>query len=157
MTTWPDSRFRRGVYNQRTSCIIWSCNTRIMLKGWQTWESTSRGLSIAVREILYSDYSGLRGAEYEAAVDETVEEVLKLPDGATAPSITNVKGTSMSPATAAKGREVVALVKKKNLKGPTVLVGVSGLVGSVVGLLQIDVHMAKTLEEAKEWVVTHPE
>ena len=109
------------------------------------------------QKILYSDYSGLRGAEYEVAVDETVEEVLKLPDGVTAPSITNVTGTSMSPTTAGKGREVAALVKKKNLKGPTVLVGVSGLVGSVVGLLQIDVHMAKTLEEAKEWVVTHPE
>jgi hypothetical protein len=109
------------------------------------------------QKILYSDYSGLRGAEYEEAVDETVEEVLKLPDGATAPSITNVKGTSMSPATAAKGREVAALVKKKNLKGPTVLVGVSGLAASVVGLLQIDVHMAKTLEEAKQWVLSHPE
>src|SRR5512137_1008973 len=90
------------------------------------------------QKILYSDYSGLRGAEYEEAVDETVEELLKLPDGAAAASITNVKATSMSPATAAKGREVAALVRKKKLKGPTVLVGVSGLAASVVGLLQID-------------------
>ena len=109
------------------------------------------------QKILYSDYSGLRGAAYEAAVDETVEELLKLPDGTTAPSITNIQGTSMSPTTAAKGREVVALVKKKNVKGPTVIFGVSGLVGSVIGLLQMDVHTAKTFEEAKEWVLTHPE
>jgi hypothetical protein len=109
------------------------------------------------QRILFSDYSGLTGAEYEAAVDETVEELLKLPDGATAPSITNIKGTAMSPTTAAKGRKVAALVKKKILKGPTVVVGVSGLVGSVIGLLQMDVHMAKTLEEAREWIVSHQE
>ena len=109
------------------------------------------------QKILYSDYSGLKGADYEAAVDETIQELLKLPDGATAPSITNVKGTTMSSVTAAKGREAAALVKKKNLKGPTVIVGVSGLVASVVSLLKSDVHMAKTLEEAKEWVLSHPE
>jgi hypothetical protein len=109
------------------------------------------------QKILYSDYSELKGAGYEAAVDETLAELLKLADGTIAPSITNIKGTAMSPASAAKGREVVALVKKKNLKGPTVIVGASGLVGSVIGLMQIDVHIAKTLEEAKEWVVTHPE
>lgn len=108
------------------------------------------------QKILYSDYSGLKGADYEAAVDETLAELLKLPDGTTAPSITNIKGTAMSPASAAKGREVVALVKKKSLKGPTVIVGASALVGSVVGLMQIDVHIARTLEEAKEWIANNP-
>jgi len=109
------------------------------------------------QKILYIEYSGLQGADFEAAVDETMEELLKLPDGVTAPSITNFKGNRMSSVTAAKGREVAALVKKKKLKGPTVIVGISGLAASVVGLLKPDVHMAKTIEEAKEWIVSHPE
>lgn len=108
------------------------------------------------QKILYSNYSGLGPAEYEAAVDETMDELLKLPDGMIAPSITNVTGTTMSTVTAAKGRRVADLTKKKNLKGPTVLVGVSGLVGSVAGLM-FDVHFAKTLQEAKEWIVSHPD
>ncbi|MDM7999402.1 MAG: hypothetical protein QUS33_05215 [Dehalococcoidia bacterium] len=109
------------------------------------------------QRILYSDYSGLKGSDYEAAVDETLAELTKLPDGITAPSITNIKGTAMTPRTAAKGREVAALVKKKRLKGPTVVVGASGLAASVIGLMQVDIHLAKTLEEAKEWIVENPQ
>jgi hypothetical protein len=108
------------------------------------------------QRILYSDYSGLKGADYEAAVDETLAELLKIPDGTSAPSITNIKGTTMSPATAAKGREVAELVNKKRLKGPTVVVGASALAGSVISLMQADIHVAKTPEEAKQWVVDHP-
>ena len=109
------------------------------------------------QKILYSDYSGLKGAEYEAAVDETLAELLRIPDGTTAPSITNIKGTTMSPATAAKGRQVAELVTKKKLKGPTVVVGASALATSVISLMKTDIHVAKTLEEAKEWVVNHPQ
>ncbi|MBN2099582.1 MAG: hypothetical protein JW753_08305 [Dehalococcoidia bacterium] len=108
------------------------------------------------QRILYSDYSGLKGAAYESAVDETLAALLKIPDGTTAPSITNIKGTAMSSATAAKGRQIDALVKKKKLRGPTVVVGASALAGSVISLMQADIHVAKTLGEAKEWIVNNP-
>jgi hypothetical protein len=109
------------------------------------------------QRILYSDYSGLKGADYEAAVDETLAELLKIPDGTTAPSITNIKGTTMSNLTSGKGRQITALLKKKNLSGPMAMVGVSELVGAVVRLLQPNVHTAKSVEEAKEWVVSQSE
>lgn len=108
------------------------------------------------QKILYSDYSGLKGAAYESAVDETLAELLSIPDGATAPSITNTNGTTMSPATAAKGWQVAELVTKKRLKGLTVVVGASALAASVISLMQTDIHAAKTLEEAKEWIVNNP-
>jgi hypothetical protein len=109
------------------------------------------------KKILYSDYSGLKGAEYEAAIDETIEELLNMPDGTVAPSITNIKGTTMSNLTSGKGRQITALLKKKNLSGPMAMVGVSELVGAVVRLLQPNVHIAKSVEEAKEWVVNQSE
>jgi hypothetical protein len=106
------------------------------------------------KKILYNDYSGLSGAEYEAAFEETIEELVNLPDGSIAPSITNLKGASISDLTASRGQQMAALVKKKKLRGPVVVVGVSDLVGSLARLMRSNVHKAKTLEEAKDWVVS---
>jgi hypothetical protein len=106
------------------------------------------------KKILYSDYSGLKSAEYEAAIEETIEELLNLPDGTIAASITNVKGTTMSNLTSAKGRQITALLKKKKLSGPTAVVGMSELVGTVARMMQPNVHTTKTVEEAKDWIVS---
>ena len=47
--------------------------------------------------------------------------------------------------------------RDRKLVGPSAIVGASELVASVTKMIQPSVYIAKTVEEAKDWLVSQPE
>lgn len=109
------------------------------------------------KKILLSDYAGLKGEEFLAAIDATRKELMKLPVGAYHRTLTVITDTDMSPASAAKGQAISDLIRERRLVGHQAIVGASGPVESVIPVIKPGVHLAKTIEEAKDWLVSQPE
>lgn len=108
------------------------------------------------KRILFNNFAGLAGAEYMAAVEASQQELQKLPDGTHYLSLTDTTHVTLTAEMSAKGREVMAMVKKKKLVPVAAIVGISGIAATVAKLVQPTMYFAKTLEEAKEWLVAQP-
>ncbi len=109
------------------------------------------------KKILVNDYSGLKGEELLTALEATHKETLRLPIGSHRREVTILTDTSMTPESAAKGRVIEETIRERGLVGPRAMVGAKVIVGSVSQLIAQDLHMAKTVQEAKDWLVSQPD
>jgi hypothetical protein len=105
------------------------------------------------KKILFSNYSGLTGAECLEAMEATRQALLKLPAGSSYLGLTDISNTSMSVQLTAKSKELVAVAEEKGLSQKAAIVGGTGLITSVTRLIRPTIHFAKDIEEAKEWLV----
>lgn len=109
------------------------------------------------KKILVNDYSGLKGEELLTALEATRKETLRMPIGSYRREVTILTDTSMTPESAAKGRVIEETIRERRLVGPRAMVGAKVIVGSVSQLIAQDLHMAKTVQEAKDWLVSQPD
>ena len=110
------------------------------------------------QRILFVDYSGLVDEEeYLAAIAETEKEVLKQPPGQMLPLLFDMTNTRASTAITDRAKRMTDSAKVRGIPdSPTVIVGVSGFQRAVVQAMQFlrrDLHLADSLEAAKEWLV----
>ncbi len=106
-------------------------------------------------KFLYCDYSNITDeAEYAALlarVDEkTREEIRTKPEKIR--SVINIADSIASRALKQKGREMLAATKKQGIESVCALYGVSAVMRVVVNAVSTDLHVAGSLEEAKDWV-----
>ncbi len=110
------------------------------------------------KRILFADYSGLRDEQaYLRAFDETERELLQQPRGRMVPTLLDVTGSILSPAITERAKQMTEAAKAKGIPdSPTAIVGMSGFQKAVVLAMQYfrrDIHIAGSIEDAKEWLV----
>jgi hypothetical protein len=103
-------------------------------------------------------YSGLQEEEeYFKAIDEFEKEILKQPRGIKTRVLVDVTGSILTAKITERNKEVERKAREKGIPdGPTALVGVSGFKMAVVqamSFLRPNLHVAKSEEAAKDWLV----
>ncbi len=105
------------------------------------------------QNILFNDYTGLKGEEYLEAIEETKQELLRHPKGSTILTLTDVSNSVASPDTTKKARELTAATKEHGITSIAASVGMTGIKRSLAQFIRRDVHFAGSIEEAKDWLV----
>jgi hypothetical protein len=104
------------------------------------------------KRMLHTNAAGLEEEELLVALEEMKEALLK--EGAKTLALTDVTGVKMSSTFVDKAKEVNAAIEKTPGWGrPSAVVGLTGLQKAVAQLFGRGVFYAKTIEEAKEWLV----
>ena len=105
------------------------------------------------KRILFSDYSGLKGEEYIAAIEALKQELVRQPAGSIVLTLNDVTGSVASHPVVKKGQE---LEEAKNQRGVITFAAMVGLTGMKAALIQFvnrDAHVFASHEEAKDWLV----
>ncbi len=106
-------------------------------------------------KFLYCDYSNITDeTEYVALLarveEKTSEEIRRRPKKIR--SVINIADSIASRALKQKGREMLTVTKKQGIESVCALYGVSSVMRVVVNAVSTDLHVAGSLEEAKDWV-----
>jgi phosphohistidine swiveling domain-containing protein len=105
------------------------------------------------KNILFSNYSGLGGEEYERAIDETKQELLKQPVGSRVLTLTDTSDSHATEATRDKAKEQQSAINEKGITTHAAIVGVSRWQKVIAQLIRRDVYFAQSIEDAKDWLV----
>lgn len=110
------------------------------------------------KRILLIKFAGLKDEKvYVQAIADLEREILRQPRGQLVPLVMDVSDTRVTKAVTDRGKQMMQTAKAKGVPdSPTVLVGLSGAQKAIVLALQIvrpDLHVAGSLEEAKDWIV----
>jgi len=110
------------------------------------------------KRILFVDQSDIRDeAEALKLIDAVEKEILTLPKGHKALTLYYSKNSIVSSAISERSKRLVANINAQGITtGPSAIVGSAGCQKAVVQLMQIfikDLHLADTIEEAKDWLI----
>ena len=110
------------------------------------------------KRVLLIKFAGLKDEKvYVQAIADLEREILRQPRGQLVPLVMDVSDTRVTKAVTDRGKQMMQTAKAKGVPdSPTVLVGLSGAQKAIVLALQIvrpDLHVAGSLEEAKDWIV----
>ena len=100
--------------------------------------------------ILYVDYSGTSDDEFIKVVDEFESELLKQTPGSVV-TLTNVTNTVITNELRARLKEMAERTQGRSRKAAAV--GITGFKRAIAVLLRNDLYYAKSLEDAKDWLV----
>ena len=114
------------------------------------------------KRILLVKFAGLKDEKtYVEAIADLEGEILKQPKGRIVPLIMDVSDTRVTKAVTERGKQLLATSKSYGIPdSPAVLVGLSGVQKAIVTAIQLirpDLHVAGSLEEAKDWIVKRME
>ncbi len=109
-------------------------------------------------KILFVDWSGIRQeADYLKVIEELEAEILKLPKGQKILMLIDQTGSIASLAITDRSKRMMDTAKENGIPdSPTALVGNTGFSKAIVQALQFfrrDLHMADSIEDAKEWLI----
>lgn len=110
------------------------------------------------KKILLVDQSNIRDEAQAIKLIEEVElEILKQPKGQKILTIFNSPNSIVTSAVSERSKKLVANINAQGIPtGPSVIVGSAGFQKAVVQMMQVfmkDLHLADTIEEAKDWLV----
>jgi len=110
------------------------------------------------KRILLVTFSGIKEEKvYLQAVDDLEREILRQPRGQFIPLVMDVSDTRVTKGVTDKAKKMLATLKEKGVPdSPTALVGLSGAQKAIVMAIQIlrpDLHVAGSLDDAKDWIV----
>ena len=110
------------------------------------------------KRILFVDQSDIRDeAEALKLIDAVEKEILTLPKGHKALTIYYSKNSIVTSAISERSKQLVANINAQGIPtGPSAIVGSAGFQKAVVQMMQIfikDLHLADTIEEAKDWLI----
>lgn len=124
----------------------------------QYWEWTEyKG-----KRFLLVKFTGLSDEKaYVEAIADVEREILKQPKGRILPLVIDVSNTRVTKAVTERGRQMLETSKAYGIPdSPAVLVGLSGAQKAIVMAIQLirpDLHVAESLQEAKDWLVKRME
>jgi len=103
------------------------------------------------KRILYNDYQGLSGDEFVEVIRQSEQAVLN--SGQTLVYvINNVADSYMNAESTAAAKAWVKNCKEKGIQMVLSLVGVTGIRRVIAQAIKRDMHFAKSLEDAKDWI-----
>jgi hypothetical protein len=110
------------------------------------------------KRILLIKFAGMKDEKlYVQAIADLEREILRQPRGQFVPLVMDVSDTRVTKAVTERAKQMMATAKAKGVPdSPTALVGLSGTQKAIVMAIQIlrpDLHVAASLEDAKDWVV----
>ncbi|MBN2149778.1 MAG: hypothetical protein JW726_20490 [Anaerolineales bacterium] len=110
------------------------------------------------KRILLVDQSNIRDeAQAIKLIDEVEVEILQQPKGQKVLTIFNSPNSLVTSAVTEHSKKMVANINAQGIPtGPSVIVGSAGFQKAVVQMLQFfmkDIHLADSIEEAKDWLV----
>jgi hypothetical protein len=100
-------------------------------------------------EILYVDYSGTSEEEYVETIEAFKNELLKCPPGSVV-TLTNVADSTITEKVTEKFKELQEQTKGISKAGAAI--GVTGFKRALAQLIKRDLHFARSMEEAKDWL-----
>lgn len=114
------------------------------------------------KRILQVKFSGLKDEKtYVEAIADLEREILKQPKGRILPLIMDVSDTRVTKAVTERGKQLLATSKSYGIPdSPAVMVGLSGAQKAIVMAIQLirpDLHVAGSVEEARDWIVKRME
>ena len=109
------------------------------------------------KRLLYVDFSGIQDeAVYLGAIGEVEEEICSQPAGTMVPLLLNVSDTHMTMEVSNRSKQLMAAASERGIPdSPTAIVGMSGIQKAVVQAMQFlrpDIHVAPSIEDAKDWL-----
>jgi hypothetical protein len=112
------------------------------------------------KRLLLAKFAGLKEEKaYLEAIADLEREILKQPKGRILPLVMDVSDTRVTKAVTDRGKKLLATSKAYGIPdSPAVLVGLSGAQKAIVMAVQLirpDLHVAGSMEEAKDWLVKH--
>ena len=110
------------------------------------------------KRFLFVKFTGLNDEKaYMEAIADVEREIMKQPKGRIVPLVMDVTNTRVTKAVTERGKQLLEKSKAYGIPdSPAVLVGLSGAQKAIVMAIQLirpDLHVAGSLEEAKDWVV----
>jgi len=110
------------------------------------------------KRILLVKFAGVKDEKvYVQAIADLEREILRQPRGQFVPLVMDVSDTRVTRAVTDRGKQMMATAKAKGVPdSPTALVGLSGTQKAIVMAIQVirpDIHVAGSLEDAKDWIV----
>lgn len=110
------------------------------------------------KRFLFIKFAGLKEEKaYLEAIADVEREILKQPKGQLVPLVLDVTNTRVTKAVTNRGKQLMEAAKANGIPdSPTALVGLSGTQKAIVMAIQVirpDIHVAPSLQEAKDWVV----
>jgi uncharacterized protein YifN (PemK superfamily) len=106
-------------------------------------------------KILICDFSNYDEKQYLDGTDAMEKELLKQPPNSKPKLVVDVTNSKMSQATSERGKKTVEILTKAGMIVLTAMVGITGIKRVIAQAISRDVHFAKDMEEAKEWLITH--
>jgi hypothetical protein len=103
--------------------------------------------------ILFCDYRGLTGEEYINAIGEQEKKVLNSGKERVL-VLLDVTNSHMSRKSTQRAKEIEARIKAAGITQVLALTGFSGVQRVIGQAIKRDIHFTKSLEEAKEWLVS---
>lgn len=109
------------------------------------------------KRILFVDQSNIRDeGQAIKLIDEVEKEILAQPKGQKYLSLFNSHNSLVTTAVTERSKQMIANVNANGIPtGPSAIVGSSGFQKAVVQMLQFfmkDLHLAESIEEAKDWL-----
>lgn len=105
------------------------------------------------KKILFNNYQGLKGDEYTQTIKESEKESLNS-GMKTVYVLNDVTDSFMNDDSTAAAKQWVNVCKDKGITLVISLVGISGLKRIVAQAVKRDMHFAKSLEDAKDWLAS---
>jgi hypothetical protein len=104
-------------------------------------------------DILFCDYRGLTGEAYITGITEQEKEVLNCGKERVL-VLLDTTDSHMSKDSTQRAKVLEGKIKKEGITQTMAIVGFSGLHRIIGKAIKRDIHFAKSLEEAKEWLVS---
>ena len=104
------------------------------------------------KRILFSDYSGLAGDEYIAALEATEREIIQHPAGSTLLTLVDLTDSTVSSAAVKRGQELEVARKQRGVRTFVATVGLVGMKAVLIQFVRKDVHAVASVEEGKDWL-----
>ncbi len=105
------------------------------------------------KKILLCDLSKLGEVKYLEHVELMEKELLKAKPGELIPHIVDVSESIMTAGSSARGKQTVKVLSDAGIRTATAMVGVTGIKRIIAQAISRDVFFAKSMEDAKDWVV----
>jgi len=114
------------------------------------------------QRILLVRFNGLKDEQtYVEAIADVEREIMKQPRGHMVPLVMDVSDTRVTKAVTERGKQLLERSKSYGIQdSPAVLVGLSGAQKAIVMAIQLirpDLHVAGSVDEAKDWVAKRME
>lgn len=104
------------------------------------------------KKILFCDFSNYSEAQYLEGVDAMEKELLAQSGEGEHLLLIDVTGSHMTKATSARGKKTVAVMTRAGITATTAMVGVDGIKRIIAQAISRDVHFAKDMQSAKDWL-----
>lgn len=105
------------------------------------------------KKILFSNYQGLKGDEYTQTIKESEKETLNS-GMKTIYVLNDVTDSYMNDDSTAAAKHWIDTCKDQGITLIITLVGITGIKRIVAQAVKRDMHFAKSLEDAKDWLAS---